>query len=91
MAKLLIKAHGAVIKEVPLEKSRLTVVVNPVMLECPECRCLAPFPVGEHTHAHELIPGVACPVCGQLARLTRGQGVESIELVFGEEDASLNP
>lgn len=69
----------------PLEKARLTVVVKPVLRECPECRCVAPFPLEEHTHAHELLPAVPCPVCGGLARLTGGQGVESIELVFEGE------
>jgi Zn finger protein HypA/HybF involved in hydrogenase expression len=68
----------------PLEHSRLTVVVNPVMRECPTCGCASPHPVDEHTHAHELLPVVECPVCGKLANLTGGQGVENIELIFGE-------
>ncbi len=69
----------------PLQNSRLTLTVNPVMRECSSCHCIAPFPVDEHTHAHELLPAVSCPVCGNLARLTGGQGVESIELVFEDE------
>lgn len=66
----------------PLENSRLTVVVNPVMRECPTCGCASPHPVDEHTHAHDLLPVVDCPVCGKLARLTGGQGVENIQLIF---------
>jgi hydrogenase nickel insertion protein HypA len=70
----------------PLEKATLTVVVKPVMLSCPQCKTEAPFPVDEHTHANELLPVVDCPKCGGLAGLGGGQGVDSIELVFEEED-----
>jgi hydrogenase nickel insertion protein HypA len=68
-----------------LENSHLTLEVKPVMMECPKCRALAPYPVDEHTHAHELLPVVVCPVCDGLAQLSGGQGVESIDLVFEEE------
>ena len=67
-----------------LENARLTVEVKPVMLDCPKCRSVAPYPVDEHTHAHELLPVVTCPVCQGLANLTGGEGVESIELIFEE-------
>ena len=84
------QAFEILAKGTPLEKSQLTMKVNPVMRECTSCNCIAPFPVAEHTHAHELLPAVTCPVCGNLARLTGGQGVESIELVFEEEGSSVN-
>jgi hydrogenase nickel insertion protein HypA len=68
-----------------LENARLTVMVKPVMLDCPNCRALAPYGVDEHTHVHDLLPVVTCPVCQGLANLTGGQGVESIELVFEDD------
>jgi len=69
-------------KGTPLEEARLTVEVKPVMLDCPKCRSVTPYPVDEHTHAHELLPVVMCPACDGLANLTGGEGVESIELTF---------
>ncbi len=78
-------AFEVLAKGTPLEKAKLTVVVKPVMLSCPQCRAHAPYPVGEHTHANELLPVVNCPKCGGLAGLSGGQGVDSIELVFEEE------
>lgn len=81
-------AFEVLAKGTPLEDARLNVVVKPVMMECPQCKVTAPYPVDEHTHANELLPVVTCPVCHGLARLSGGQGVESIELVFGEEESS---
>ena len=69
-------------KGTSLENAKLTVEVKAVMLDCPKCRSVAPFAVGEHVHAHELLPVATCPVCQSLANLTGGQGVESIELIF---------
>ena len=80
-------AFEVLAKGTPLEKAKLTVVVKPVMLSCPQCKAVAPFPVDEHTHANELLPVVNCPVCDGLASLSGGQGVESIELVFEEENS----
>lgn len=74
----------------PLENARLTVVVKPVMLTCPQCNSETPYPVDEHTHAHELMPVAPCPVCGGWARLSGGQGVESIELVFEEKETPVS-
>ncbi len=81
-------AFEVLAKGTPLEKAKLTVVVKPVMLSCPQCKAMAPFPVDEHTHAHELLPVADCPVCGGLASLSGGQGVDSIELLFAEENSS---
>jgi hydrogenase nickel insertion protein HypA len=80
-------AFEVLAKGTPLEKAKLTMVVKPVMLSCPQCKTEAPFPVGEHTHANELLPVVNCPVCDGLASLGGGQGVDSIELIFEEDDA----
>ena len=77
------QAFEVLAKGTPLENSHLTLEIKPVMLECSKCRSLAPYPVDEHTHAHELLPVV---VCDGLANLTGGQGVESIDLIFAEED-----
>jgi hydrogenase nickel insertion protein HypA len=71
-----------------LENAKLTVMVKPVMLECPTCRALAPYALDEHTHVHDLLPVVTCPVCHGLANLSGGQGVESIELVFEDGPAA---
>jgi hydrogenase nickel insertion protein HypA len=80
-------AFEVLAKDTPLEKAKLIVEVKPVMLSCPQCNTVAPFPVAEHTHANELLPVVNCPVCDGLARLSGGQGVDSIELIFAEEDS----
>jgi hydrogenase nickel incorporation protein HypA/HybF len=80
------QAFEVLAKGTPLENSHLTVEVKPVMLECSQCRSVAPYAVDEHTHAHELLPMVVCPVCDGFAKLSGGQGVESIDLTFAEED-----
>ena len=80
-------AFEVLAKGTPLERARLTVEVKPVMLSCPQCTTASPFPVAEHTHANELLPVVNCPVCDGLARLSGGQGVDSIEIIFAEEDS----
>lgn len=84
------QAFEILAKGTPLENSRLTLEVSPVMMECPKCRSVAPYLVDEHTHANELLPVVVCPVCDGLAKLSGGQGIESIELVFEEEDSPVN-
>jgi len=81
------QAFDILAKGTPLENSQLTLEIKPVMLECSKCRSVAPYPVDEHTHAHELLPVVVCPICDGLAKLTGGQGVESIDLLFAAEDA----
>jgi hydrogenase nickel insertion protein HypA len=81
------QAFEVITQGTPLENSHLTLEIKPVMLECSKCRSLAPYPVDEHTHAHELLPVVVCPVCDGLANLTGGQGVESIDLIFAEEES----
>ena len=78
------QAFEVLTKGTPLEQARLTVEVKPVMLQCPKCQKEEPYPVDEHTHAHELLPVVMCPFCDGLATLTGGEGVESIELIFEE-------
>ena len=78
-------AFEVLAKGTVLEKAKLTVVVNPVMLSCPQCKAETPFHVDEHTHANELLPVANCPKCEGLASLTGGQGVESIELIFEDE------
>jgi hydrogenase nickel insertion protein HypA len=81
-------AFEVLAKGTPLEKAKLTVVVKPVMLSCPQCKTVAPFHVDEHTHANELLPVVNCPACDGLASLSGGQGVDSIELVFEDETST---
>jgi len=71
----------------PLENSHLTLEIKPVMMECTKCGSVAPYMLDEHIHANELLPVVVCPVCDGLAQLSGGQGVESIDLVFEEEDS----
>ena len=81
------QAFEVLAKGTPLENSHLTLEIKPVMLECSKCRSVAPYPVDEHTHANELLPVVVCPVCDGLAKLTGGQGVESIDLIFAGEES----
>jgi hydrogenase nickel insertion protein HypA len=76
------QAFEVLSKGTSLENAKLTIEAKPVMLNCPKCRSTAPYGVGEHIHAHELLPVVSCPVCHGLANLTGGEGVESIELIF---------
>ncbi len=71
----------------PLEQAHLTLEVKPVMMTCTKCGSVAPYAVGEHVHANELLPVVVCPVCDGLAQLSGGQGVESIDLVFEDENS----
>ena len=85
------QAFEILTKDTSLEKAQLTLEVNPVMMECTKCGSAAPYAVGEHVHANELLPVVVCPVCDGLATLSGGQGVESIDLVFEEEDSPSNP
>ena len=85
------QAFEILTKDTPLEKAQLTLEVNPVMMECTKCGSAAPYAVDEHVHANELLPVVVCPVCDGLATLSGGQGVESIDLVFEEEDSPSNP
>ncbi len=82
------QAFEILAKDTPLEKAQLTLEINPVMMECTKCGSVAPYAVDEHTHANELLPVVVCPVCDGLAKLTGGQGVESIDLLFEEEGSS---
>jgi|UniRef100_A0A7C3Z296 hydrogenase nickel insertion protein HypA len=81
-------AFEVLARATPLQNAKLNLVVKPVMMECPQCKIVAPYQVDEHTHANELLPVVTCPVCHGLARLSGGQGVASIELVFAEEESS---
>jgi hydrogenase nickel insertion protein HypA len=80
-------AFEVLAKGTPLEKAKFTVVVKPVMLSCPHCKREAPFPVDEHTHANELLPVVNCPACDGLASLSGGQGVDSIEVIFEDDES----
>ncbi len=82
------QAFEILAKDTPLEKAQLTLEIKPVMMECPKCGSLSPYAVDEHTHANELLPVVVCPVCDGLATLSGGQGVESIDLIFEEEDSA---
>ena len=70
----------------PLEQAQLTLEIKPVMMTCTKCGSVAPYGVDEHIHANELLPVVVCPVCDGLAQLSGGQGVESIDLVFEDEN-----
>lgn len=81
------QAFEILAKGTPLENSHLTLEIKPVMMECTKCGAVAPYPVDEHTHANELLPVVVCPVCDGLAQLSGGQGVESIDLVFEDENS----
>lgn len=81
------QAFEVLTRGTPLENSRLTLKIRPVFLECPDCRVTTPIPADENLQVQGLWPAVPCPVCGSLARLTGGQGVGPIELIFAGSSA----
>jgi|YNPBryantNP2012_1023418.scaffolds.fasta_scaffold40624_2 Zn finger protein HypA/HybF involved in hydrogenase expression len=82
------RAFELLTRGTPLENSRLTLKIRPVLLECPECHVVTPFELEDHVQVDSLMPPVTCPVCGTWARLTGGQGVGPIEIVFGVSGAT---
>jgi Zn finger protein HypA/HybF involved in hydrogenase expression len=69
----------------PLEKSRLTLTLMPVYLECPACGHTEPY-LTEPLPGHEPLPGVRCPKCQTPVGLLGGIGVEAIELILAEPE-----
>ncbi len=66
-----------------LEGAQLNLTIQPATQVCPACGHHATFLV-DHFHAHDPLPLVPCPRCGEMANLSGGRGVEAIEVVLAE-------
>jgi Zn finger protein HypA/HybF involved in hydrogenase expression len=78
------QAYQMLVQGTPLEKAVLHFSVFPPMVECPACGLAQAYEVDEHVHPADLAPGVPCPKCGALARVTGGQGIGKLEITMGE-------
>jgi len=86
------QAYEVLVQNTDLAGSRLTLVVAPVTLSCPNCGFAGPLPEGQ-VDPHEVSPLAECPVCGKVSPVQGGRGVGPIRLVFpgqagSEEEAS---
>jgi Zn finger protein HypA/HybF involved in hydrogenase expression len=73
------QAYEVLVKGTPLEKSRLSLTIEPVTLSCGQCGYTGPLPAGA-VDPHDLSPLVECHRCGAVCPVQGGRGVESIEL-----------
>ncbi|MEW6386660.1 MAG: hydrogenase maturation nickel metallochaperone HypA [Thermodesulfobacteriota bacterium] len=77
------QAFEILVQGTSLENSRLKLIIIPPSLECPACGYAETYPL-DHWHAHDPLPGEPCPRCGGWAKISGGQGVESIQLILAE-------
>lgn len=75
------QAYEVLVKGTKLEKSRLNLIVEPLILTCAECGFQGSLPEGA-VDPHEQLPLAPCPKCGAISPVTGSRGVESIELVL---------
>ncbi|MFZ5453751.1 MAG: hydrogenase/urease maturation nickel metallochaperone HypA [Thermodesulfobacteriota bacterium] len=75
------QAYEVLVKGTKLEKSRLNLIVEPLILTCAGCGFTGPLPEGA-VDPHEQLPLAPCPKCGAISPVTGSRGVESIELVL---------
>ncbi|MEW6660125.1 MAG: hydrogenase/urease maturation nickel metallochaperone HypA [Thermodesulfobacteriota bacterium] len=75
------QAYEVLVKGTKLEKSRLTLIVEPLNLTCAGCSFTGPLPEGA-VDPHEQLPLAPCPKCGAISPVTGSRGVESIELIL---------
>jgi Zn finger protein HypA/HybF involved in hydrogenase expression len=73
------QAYEVLVKNTPLENSRLLLIIEPVTLDCGKCGFKEPLPEGA-VDPHDHSPLVECPRCGAVIPVQGGRGVESIEL-----------
>ena len=78
------QAYEVLAQGTALAGSRLTLVVEPVTLSCPQCGFTGPLPEGQ-VDPHEVSPLAECPLCGAVSPVQGGRGVGSIRLVFPEQ------
>jgi Zn finger protein HypA/HybF involved in hydrogenase expression len=75
------QAFEVLVKGTKLENSRLTLIIEPLTLACPNCGFNGPLPAGA-VDPHEQLPLAPCPKCGAISPVAGSRGVESIELVL---------
>jgi Zn finger protein HypA/HybF involved in hydrogenase expression len=75
------QAYEVLVKGTKLEKSRLTLIVEPLILTCPDCGFKGPLPEGA-VDPHELLPLAPCPQCRSISPVAGSRGVESLELIL---------
>ncbi|MBI4643877.1 MAG: hydrogenase maturation nickel metallochaperone HypA [Deltaproteobacteria bacterium] len=75
------QAYEVLVKGTKLEKSRLTLIIEPLILTCSGCGFSGPLPEGA-VDPHEQLPLAPCPQCGSISPVAGSRGVESIELVL---------
>ena len=75
------QAFEVLVKGTRLEKARLNLIVEPLILTCSNCGFSGPLPEGA-VDPHEQLPLAPCPQCGSISPVTGSRGVESIELVL---------
>jgi Zn finger protein HypA/HybF involved in hydrogenase expression len=75
------QAFEVLVQGTKLEKARLTLIIEPLILNCSNCGFTGPLPEGA-VDPHEQLPLAPCPRCGRISPVAGGRGVESIELVL---------
>jgi len=75
------QAFEVLVKGTALEKARLNLIVDPLILTCSGCGFTGPLPEGA-VDPHEQLPLAPCPQCGAISPVAGSRGVESIELVL---------
>ncbi|MDD2901100.1 MAG: hydrogenase maturation nickel metallochaperone HypA [Syntrophales bacterium] len=75
------QAFEVLVKGTKLDKSRLNLIVEPLILSCAGCGFQGSLPEGA-VDPHEHLPLAPCPQCGAISPVTGSRGVESIELVL---------
>ncbi|OGP70326.1 MAG: hypothetical protein A2Z73_01360 [Deltaproteobacteria bacterium RBG_13_60_28] len=75
------QAYEVLVKDTKLENSRLTLIVEPLILTCVGCGFKGPLPEGA-VDPHEQLPLAPCPQCGAISPVAGSRGVESIELIL---------
>jgi Zn finger protein HypA/HybF involved in hydrogenase expression len=78
------QAYEVLVKGTRLENSRLTLIVEPLILTCAGCGFKGPLPEGA-VDPHEHLPLAPCPQCGSVSPVAGSRGVESIELILPDE------
>src|SRR4030042_4086836 len=75
------QAYEVLVKDTKLENSRLTLIVEPLILTCAGCGFKGPLPEGA-VSPHEQLPLAPCPQCGAISPVAGSRGGESIELIL---------
>jgi hydrogenase nickel incorporation protein HypA/HybF len=73
------KCYEVLVKDTPLEHSRLLLKIEPMILVCEKCGYQGRLPE-DAVHPHDHSPLVECPRCGTVSPVQGSRGVESIEL-----------